>query len=507
MAEVPEVDYTAEEEAAMGGETQPEGETPSVKTPEGVEADPTEVRTSAKPLEVVKQESRDNQAVITPGKKAQEEVGTSKGASSSGQENPGQTGVEPEQGEYWQYSQEEWEQWEKEKQAYRRTHRQWRKSDEDLYAQRRRPGKREREALKRKAEPSSQWRPVKLVEAQPSRLPPPPPQSPRAKTSEEVQPNEAKLDDGQEKEDENKASQKVAKREKEVETSASYYSSDDEKSEEEEEVVLKGKANSPAKTFLGEMPALLTLDSSKEKERIPLLSKGSYRAVFAHPVNEGLVWKVGDHSEEAAWLRLYGSYVMPKLFRKIPVRVKLANSKFPEAGKNLRILEVEKVEMLGEIQKPRLLAMFIILVYMRGQGAALKDVGQSNWGIRRSIGGQPELVLLDAGSWTAVDPGPLKSLAEVSGYRDLLNKHQEVKAAITRFLAQSKAKVSSLMAFGVEALLDQGEVGVSLWRSLIRQRVVVTAPTRDNFVLLPRVSAIQKTEDWRIEILKEEAKE
>ena len=70
MAEVPEVDYTAEEEAAMGGETQPEGETPSVKTPEGVEADPTEVRTSAKPLEAVKQESRDNQAVTTPGKTA-----------------------------------------------------------------------------------------------------------------------------------------------------------------------------------------------------------------------------------------------------------------------------------------------------------------------------------------------------------------------------------------------------------------------------------------------------
>ena len=65
---------------------------------------------------------------------------------------------------------------------------------------------------------------MKLVEAQSSRLPPPPPQSPRAKTSEEVQPNEAKLDD-HEKEDENKASQKVAKREKEVETSASYYSS------------------------------------------------------------------------------------------------------------------------------------------------------------------------------------------------------------------------------------------------------------------------------------------
>ena len=48
MAEVPEVDYTVEEEAAMGGETQPEGETPSVKTPEGVEADPTEVRNLGK---------------------------------------------------------------------------------------------------------------------------------------------------------------------------------------------------------------------------------------------------------------------------------------------------------------------------------------------------------------------------------------------------------------------------------------------------------------------------
>ena len=111
MAEVPEVDYAAEEEAAMGGETQPEGETSSVKTPEGVKAEPTEVRTSAKPLEEV-QDSRDNQEVTAPGDKAQEEVGASKGASSS-QESPGQTGNEPEQGEYWQYSQEEWQQREK----------------------------------------------------------------------------------------------------------------------------------------------------------------------------------------------------------------------------------------------------------------------------------------------------------------------------------------------------------------------------------------------------------
>ena len=45
--------------------------------------------------------------------------------------------------------------------------------------------------------------------------------------------------------------------------------------------------------------------------------------------------------------------------------------------------------MLGETQKPHLLAMFIILVYMRGQGAALKDVGQSNWG-------HPEVPLEDS---------------------------------------------------------------------------------------------------------------
>ena len=86
------------------------------------------MRTSAKPLEVVQARIQGQPGGDEPlVKKAQEEVGTSKGASSSGQENPGQTGVEPEQGEYWQYSQEEWEQWEKEKQAYRRTHRQWRK--------------------------------------------------------------------------------------------------------------------------------------------------------------------------------------------------------------------------------------------------------------------------------------------------------------------------------------------------------------------------------------------
>ena len=49
-------------------------------------------------------------------------------------------------------------------------------------------------------------------------------------------------------------------------------------------------------------------------------------------------------------------------FQENPRAGEAGQLKVSEAGKNLRILEVEKVEMLGEIQKPHLLAMFIILV-------------------------------------------------------------------------------------------------------------------------------------------------
>ena len=48
-------------------------------------------------------------------------------------------------------------------------------------------------------------------------------------------------------------------------------------------MVLESKANSPAKTFLGEVPGILTLDSSKEKERIPLTQQGDLQGGFAHP--------------------------------------------------------------------------------------------------------------------------------------------------------------------------------------------------------------------------------
>ena len=88
--------------------------------------------------------------MITPGKKAQEEVGTSKGASSSGQENPGQTGVEPEQGEYWQYSQEEWEQWDKREASLSQDATANGGIRRRLVSPKAPPGKREREALKRK---------------------------------------------------------------------------------------------------------------------------------------------------------------------------------------------------------------------------------------------------------------------------------------------------------------------------------------------------------------------
>ena len=63
------------------------------------------------------------------------------------------------------------------------------------------------------------------------------------------------------------------------------------------------------------------------------------------------------------------------------------------------------------------------------------------------------------------------------------------------------------MAYAVEALLDQGQLGIDLWRSLLRQRVTVNAHTRDNCVMLPDASAIQKLEDWRVELLSEETKQ
>ena len=65
-------------------------------------------------------------------------------------------------------------------------------------------------------------------------------------------------------------------------------------------MVLKGKANSPAKTFLGEVPALLTLDSSRRRSAYHSSARGPTGRFLRIRVNEGLVWKVGDHSEEGS---------------------------------------------------------------------------------------------------------------------------------------------------------------------------------------------------------------
>ena len=64
------------------------------------------------------------------------------------------------------------------------------------------------------------------------------------------------------------------------------------------------------------------------------------------------------------------------------------------------------------------------------------------------------------------------------------------------------------MAFGIEALLEQGQLGLDLWRSLMRQKGIIRAPTRDTFVMIPSTSALKKPEDWRFEfeLLREEVK-
>ena len=88
----------------------------------------------------------------------------------------------------------------------------------------------------------------------------------------------------------------------------------------------------------------------------------------------------------------------------------------------------------------------------------------------------------------------------MSGYRDLLNKHQEVKAAITRLLAQSKAKVSSLMAFGVEGPSGPRRGGGQLVE--VPDPAACGGDCSHSGQLCPPAEGLRhskKTEDWRIE--------
>ena len=64
-------------------------------------------------------------------------------------------------------------------------------------------------------------------------------------------------------------------------SSASYEYSYEE--EEAEVLEVRGKANSPAKTWVGELPTALAIG---KPERLVLLKKGSYRAVYCHPTDK-----------------------------------------------------------------------------------------------------------------------------------------------------------------------------------------------------------------------------
>ena len=102
---------------------------------------------------------------------------------------------------------------------------------------------------------------------------------------------------------------------------------------------------------------------------ICLIKKGSYRAVYEHPTDQTLLWKVGGHGEEAAWLKLYGSY----------------KGRFPFKGDDLRVMEVERLEPLPKLERAQ------------------------------SLLGLAEMVMLDAGSWEPAEPGPLKNLRAATG--------------------------------------------------------------------------------------------
>ena len=97
----------------------------------------------------------------------------------------------------------------------------------------------------------------------------------------------------------------------------------------------------------------------------------------------------------------------------------------------------------------------------------------------------PELILLDGGSWQPAEPAPIKSLKEVSGFRDVLTDHASVRTAITRIFQESKPEPQVQMAYLTRALRERSDLGEALWRSLHRQRVLVCAPTKEYYVMIP----------------------
>ena len=349
--------------------------------------EPTEVETSAAPVSGEASSTKTTQEVVSaePPAKVEEaasatEVSTSEQpqAIEAGQDDTGPSasrGVapvtppkasEPRKALYKGYTEEEWEEWRQaQNQPVRRTYKQKWKSNEELEAQRRRPGKREREALRQQG-------PAVPVPRETPKWPPPPPPSPRravkreqiiqsenppgegadnaARSSRSENPPAEVADSGaRSSQNENpqsevpgQAKEEKAKAEEEpkpapakapkvqgAKSSASYEYSYEE--EETEVLEVRGKANSPAKTWIGELPTALAVGKPEAEQRLVLLKKGSYRAVYCHPTDKNLLWKVGDHGDEEKWMKLYGDFTMPKLHKRIPLRLVLEKSRFTPA--------------------------------------------------------------------------------------------------------------------------------------------------------------------------------
>ena len=137
------------------------------------------------------------------------------------------------------------------------------------------------------------------------------------------------------------------------------------------------------------------------------------------------------HGDEASILELYGFYTMPRLHKEIPIRVEIEGSKHPEKKK-----EGAKPPNFGgkDGRTPKDLQHVCHLGVHERAGHQAQRHRPKQRGARRNIQKRQEVVLLDAASWTPQRPGPLKNLDEVSGCKDILNRHGAVKKVIQEFL-------------------------------------------------------------------------
>ena len=71
---------------------------------------------------------------------------------------------------------------------------------------------------------------------------------------------------------------------------------------------------------------------------------------------------------------------MPKLHKRIPLKLVLEKGRFTPPGENLVALEVERCKALPALLPEHLLCMITILVFMRAQGIVLKDTGVQQLG-------------------------------------------------------------------------------------------------------------------------------